>query len=228
MKKENKSDICNSNAYNASNENTVSLLLFIDQATLAKSNIQSSFWGLYSAIAELPPIIRFCHHNIISHSFYAGRNPDFNRFFKEYNTSLNCLITNGLTINGLKFNIRVHAVVADAPARAKITYTTQYNGKYGCLHCIQAAEEISRNKRVFRYLENAQVRSSSLYKKQVKLVKENRNTQDSRGVRGSAYLSRWVQIPNGILLDYMHLSLEGTFTWMMKFWLEKTLSNLDK
>jgi hypothetical protein len=88
-------------------------------------------WALASSINELLPAIRTSKNNMIIHSLWVGSFKDFNSFLGNY-SGIDGLIQNGLNMNGYQLNIKIHCCLADAPARAKIFKSTQFNGGYGC------------------------------------------------------------------------------------------------
>ena len=93
--------------------------------------------ALASMIAELPPVIRYSRNNIIVHSLWTG-NFDLNECLRYYNKEIDFMIKNGLFIKVLNehFNIRVITLLADTVGRPKISNSTQFNGAFGCLHCL--------------------------------------------------------------------------------------------
>ena len=56
------------------------------------------------------------------------------------------ILKNGLLVEHLRMNISIfiHCLIADAPARAKITRTKQFNGEFGCMHCLNPGLRIGR------------------------------------------------------------------------------------
>lgn len=44
---------------------------------------------------------------------------------------------NGIIINGRKVDVRLNAIICDAPARAYLTLTKSHSGYFGCSKCIQ-------------------------------------------------------------------------------------------
>lgn len=56
-------------------------------------------------------------------------------------------------------------MIADTPARAKICNTTQFNGKYGCLHCMHPNS--GNNQSSYYFDKDIQDRSNEMYFDQV-------------------------------------------------------------
>ena len=193
-------------------ENTLSLILFIDAASYNKSG-NKSIWAIFSTIAELPPQLRHSYENVIFHSLLSGGNPDFNNYLETYNSEINDLIENGFKHNNITYNIRVFLFLADAPARAKVCKINQFNGKYGCIKCLHPSEYLKEKKKTVYPVDfTIEKRTNKSYEECVQEAIESRTT--IKGVKGFAYISNWISIPNNILLDYMHLCLQGTFNSM--------------
>jgi len=134
-------DICNSQYYKSLDLvlNSISLVLFIDGAQFNKSQ-NGSIWAVLGMISNLPPIIRCSFVNMLKILFINGRLFDFNGIFDNHMSAFKEMLANGVDIilaNGtIKVMVYVHAVIADAPGRAKICYSKQHNGIYGCFHCL--------------------------------------------------------------------------------------------
>ena len=101
-------------------------------------------------ISNLPPIIRCSFVNMLKILFINGRLFDFNGIFDNHMSAFKEMLANGVDIilaNGtIKVMVYVHAVIADAPGRAKICYSKQHNGIYGCFHCLSKCHTQNGNK----------------------------------------------------------------------------------
>jgi hypothetical protein len=60
---------------------------------------------------------------------------------------------------------------------------------------------------VYKYHYDVEIRDISTYNTQVSISSEC--GQSYEGIKGESILSKWVSIPQAVLLDYMHLSFEG-------------------
>ena len=128
------SDIMCGEAYKFEDD-TLNLILFADAATYNKS-CNKSMWAVFSAIVEMPKILRYSSENIIFHSSWYGLNPDFNIFLEKYNKQIDKIIDSGILMDdGKKIKFKIHTFLGDAPARAKACNCNAYNGKYGCIKC---------------------------------------------------------------------------------------------
>lgn len=47
------------------------------------------------------------------------------------------------------------------------------------------------------------------------------------GLKGQSYLTNFLDLPNAMLIDYMHLICLGLFRNMMFFWFDKSNSKFD-
>ncbi|CAF0723981.1 unnamed protein product [Brachionus calyciflorus] len=225
IKYQSNSDICNSLSY-TEKEDVVSIALFVDGASITKSS-NDSMWAIFSTVNELPPIIRNSKKNILVHTLWSG-DIDLNLILEKY-TSIDFLIKNGvdIEINNIKIKLKfkVKALVCDTIARPKICYSTQFNGEFGCLHCLHPNNDSNKQftRRVYNYREDISLRSHESYLKDVE--EAIRTKKRSNGIKGFSYLSNWLKIPNDIVLDYMHLSLEGTTKWFINQWFNNASTN---
>ena len=119
--------------------------------------------------------------------------------------------------------------IADAPERALLLNMNKFNGKFGCIMCMQPGQNLNKNKRGnnHKYPYNAEqlkVRTESRYMQQVN--ESIRNNACFEGIKGATHLSKWLPLPTSIIIDYMHASLLGTTKHMLNIWL--SLSNCKK
>ena len=110
-------------------------MLFNDASALTKST-NCSMTMLASTIVELPPLLRNSKNNLIVHSLWTG-NIDINTCLEKYNKEINELINEGLFIAKYNqiLNFRIIGLLADSVGRPKISYSTQFNGAFGCPYC---------------------------------------------------------------------------------------------
>ncbi|CAF0800918.1 unnamed protein product [Brachionus calyciflorus] len=222
LKKETINDVCNSNIYSQI-ENPISLILFADAANITKSS-NTSMWAIFSTIVELPPIIRNAKKNIIIHTLWNGEL-DFNLIFKYY-TKIDNLINKGtnIIVDGTltHFNVRILGLISDTVARPKLCNSTQFNGGFGCLHCLHPNSNCDGKyqRSVYFYDKNIKSRTNDDYNLDVRNAEKTKKR--SNGIKGFTYLSNWISIPDCVLLDYMHLSLEGMTNWFLDHWLSDT------
>ena len=72
----------------------------------------------------------------------------FNGIFKHHMQEFVEILTTGLLIEiGTSrevYDVHIHILIADSPARAKITYSNQFNGGYGCFTCMNSGLKIGK------------------------------------------------------------------------------------
>ena len=197
-----------SNEYRAiKNDNTITLVLFIDAASFQKSN-NLQITAILAQIAELPPMLRYSYSNTLRIMFWQGSSPNFNVIFDKHLTELNSILSHGLKVQSIenKLKVRLFININDSVERAKVTNTIQYNGYYGCFHCMNPGEMINGPKR-YRYGEY-EPRTNDMYKEQVE--KSLIYNKTYYGIKGPCSLARHMLFPSACILDCMHLCYLGT------------------
>ena len=139
--------------------------------------------------------------------------------FDKHLNALKTLLAKGLNIEKLNLTVTIfiHMVIADAPARAKICNSKQFNGQYGCLHCLNPGTRFGR---IQVYLDtNQEIRTNAHYLATLRSIR--RKGFEHFGIKGPTGLTDLgVKIPNDITIDYMHACLEGTVKQLTKMWFE--------
>ena len=119
--------------------------------------------------------------------------------------------------------------LCDAPERALLLNMNKFNGKFGCIMCMQSGENLNKSKRgnnqkFLYHAEQIKVRTKSRYIQQVsEAISKNICFE---GIKGATHLSKWLHLPTSIIIDYMHASLLGTTKHMLNIWL--SASNCKK
>ena len=150
---------------------------------------------------------------------WSGSNSDFNNFLEFYNAHTTELLQKGLKFRDKIIQFKIHVFIGDAPARSKVCKTTQFNGKFGCLTCLHPTTHPT-TKTVNPYKENILIRTNEIYTKQVSICLKNKAPYE--GVKDQAFLSNWLDIPECVIIDYMHLSLIGAFKQMFNNFFNST------
>ncbi len=110
------------------------------------------------------------------------------------------ILTKGIFIEALEIHntVKCYVFIADAPERASVLNMNKFNGKYGCLHCLQKGENLNKGKRGnnFKYTykpDEIFLRTNQKYENQVKhIIIQN---SDFGGIKGRTYLSNWLLLP---------------------------------
>ena len=105
----------------------IEISLNIDGLPIFKSR-KLSVWPIQGVVSNIP-----CYSNIpfIIALFCGTCKPSDLNFLSDLVREIKELIQHGL--NGMQFNVK--HVICDAPARAMVKGTKQYNGQYGCDIC---------------------------------------------------------------------------------------------
>ena len=150
---------------------------------------------------------------------WSGPNIDFNLFFEKYNSSLNELLQNVFLFNNIELKVKLHGFISDTPARSKALNMINFNGAFGCTMCLHPTIRNSANTcQIYPVMNNVKLRTKSRYTKQLR--KSLDTNTPVKGVKGFSYLSNLIEIPNGVLFDYMHMSLIGTFKSILNILLD--------
>jgi hypothetical protein len=171
-------------------------------------------------ILDLPPLLRNSFHNIITNFLINSKKVDVNKFMEKNMQSFVNVLENGITVeNNQIIKVKLVGLIADAPAMAKIVNMNQYNGYFGCVHCLHPGERLENfSKTVFPYSKTIKPRLNSDYVQQVKHAQINNET--NMGVKGSCWISQFINIPENVILDYMHLSCIGVVKSLMFLWID--------
>ena len=57
---------------------SISLVLFVDGAAFHKTGAKGSKWAMFSCLLDLPPRLRMCFNNIVTHFIVGASNFDLN------------------------------------------------------------------------------------------------------------------------------------------------------
>lgn len=96
----------------------------------------SQFWPLLAAIEA-----DFYTEPFLIGLFHGFSKPNnFNVYINPFVDEMKDLQNDGIIINNKKIDVRLHAIICDAPARAYLTLTKSHSGYFGCSKCIQEGE----------------------------------------------------------------------------------------
>jgi hypothetical protein len=117
-------DVGNAQHYKHSNEidhNSVSLILFIDQANFSKSTQDNNLYYILGQILELPIKIRNSKYNILHFLTWGGYIFNFNKVINFIKPSFTTFLQSKIDIPKLNISLRVNLflIICDAPMTAK-------------------------------------------------------------------------------------------------------------
>ena len=187
--------------------NTISLILFIDGAAFTNTGKEST-WGIFAFIADLPPRIRNSFYNVLKIVLINSSLFSFNAIFEKQMKNFKELIKNGIQIGNTQFHIKIHSFIADCLGRTKLCNSKQFNGYFGCLHCLNRGVRVGRS-HCYPGID-APNRTTEDYERQVK--------DSSYGIKGPSFLSEFISIPDDVIIDDMHLVDEGSIKQFLNLW----------
>ena len=204
-----------------SNSNHTGLIVSADGVPVFKSN-QGSLWPVYLTVTSLAPEQRMLMKNIIIAALWYGpTKPPMNLLLGPICNCIQSLSDEGIpvTVDGALRIIRPKLLlgVFDLPARASATNTIQFNGKYGCLYCID--EGVIQNRtRIYPPDAPHKLRSTNDMINWAATADVTGTAQF--GVKGSCALAKSIEFPTSVPIDYMHSVLEGVFKSLMNRWFQ--------
>lgn len=116
---------------------TLLLSINIDEIPLFKSSGSS----LYPILGSIP-----CSQIFLIGCYHGHKKlQDFNDFLKDFVDETIDLITTGYNCRGKTYNIKIHKLICDAPAKATVLNIMSHTGYYSCTKCIvKGANKLNR------------------------------------------------------------------------------------
>lgn len=83
--------------------------------------------------------------------------PSFTKLLPKHMEFLERLLENGIYLkDNKKVKIKIFGLIGDLPALSKLTHTTQFNGKYGCIKCFNKGKYLyDYRKRVYLLIKES-------------------------------------------------------------------------
>lgn len=203
------------NTHQTSQEETIELLINIDGVPLSKSS-NNSLW----------PIL--CSDTLVKKVFLVGAYQgnekicDSNLFLTKFVEEITPIIKNKFHVNNKAFNVKVHALICDAPAKAFILCTKGHSGYHSCSKCmIKGKYIIGRTCFPFDLDKNNCIQHNSLRTD----IEFRNNIYSTTYQKSNSILNN---IPNlglvsNVVLDYMHLICLGVMKKLIILWKEGPL-----
>ena len=215
------------------NKNNVSLLWNTDGASVLKSS-SYSIWPLYFVINELPFHKRWCTHNVILGGLWFGpKKPNMLTFLKPFAESISSLKTNGVevylpdTSRNFVYRAMLLCGTCDLPAKAVVLNMKQYNGEYGCSHCLQTGKRLKLDTggtvHVYPYIPSNPTGPKRTEEETKMHTREAVSVAKAKsGVKGPSWLSTIPEysIIDGNTIDYMHSVLLGVTKMLLGLWFD--------
>lgn len=215
------------------NKGNISFTWNTDGMPIFKSS-KYSIWPLYLAINELPVNKRWCNNNVILAGLWcSSQKPNMLTFLRPFKESISLLYTEGIEIFSpdIPGNFLCHAMLlcgtCDLPAKAIVYNMTQFNGQFGCTHCLQSGRQLSVGPRASVHIypfvasnPTGPARTAAQLDKFSRQATEKGETIN--GIKGPSWLSTIpsYNIVDGNCLDYMHCVLLGVTKMLLKLWFD--------
>ena len=212
--------------------NNISFTWNTDGISVFKSS-KFTIWPLYLAINELPMSKRWNDENIILAGLWFGhKKPNMLTYLKPFCESMKELYK-GIEVYSpdIGKNLTCRAMLLcgtlDLPAKAMVYNMHQYNGEYGCSHCLQPGEQMQTGRRgsvhIYPYdcnNPNGPMRTAIKTDEHSRKAIETGNPVS--GVKGPSWLSVVPEynVIEGDTVDYMHCVLLGVTKMLLKLWFD--------
>ena len=146
-------------------------------------------------------------------------NPNLNVFMAKHGKELERLLEKGVySAKSQQVNVKLIGSIQDSPALAKVCNSTQFNGRFGCIHCMSPGTQLQQpKKRIYEYSKTIEIRTNADYKVQV--ATSLSTASSNSGIKGPCWIAKYISIPEDIILDYMHLTCIGTLQKLLSLWL---------
>lgn len=218
-----------------SNRNNISFSMNTDGVSIFKSS-STSMWPVYLLINELPIKQRKARENTLFYGFWISpKKPIMWCFMKPLYEEL-AELEKGVQFsdhNGDLFlcQATLLSCVCDLPAKCLVTNSMQFNGQFGCWHCLQPGEtfrtESGGHCHVFPFNKenpDGPPRSSESVKADVKAavqkIKDGKKQYVTNGVKGPFWLMFLTHFNfiDGMIIDYMHGICSGVMKLLLNLW----------
>ena len=204
------------------NRNNISLIWNTDGIPVFKSS-KYSIWPLYLAINELPVNKRWSNNNVIlAGLWFSSQKPNMLTFLRPFKESISHLYTEGVEMFSpdIQGNFLCRALLfcgtCDLPAKAILYNMTQFNGYFGCTHCLQSGKQLSLGSKstvhVYPFIPSNPTGPDRITEQLENFSRQaTEKGEVVSGIKGPSWLST---IPNynivdGNCIDYMHCVLLG-------------------
>jgi hypothetical protein len=187
-----------------SHDQVLRLSIHIDGMTVFKSS-SKTMWPILCRFVDLQcvrvfPVTLTC-------GFHKPTNLDF---LEEFITDLNEIINDGIVAHNEKFSVELHSIVADAPARALVKGTVQFNSLHGCDFCKCLGERV-QNRTVFLKTLDLDIRTNNDFRTQTD-VDHHKTTTPLTKIYS-------LNFPLDMPADYMHQVCLGVTKKLLALWI---------
>lgn len=184
-------------------DEVLQLMFNVDGVPITKGG-EKNFWPILCQVAN-------GESDVFPVGIYEGQAKPacFNFYLSEFVQELKQLVEEGITIDGIKYQVKVHGFVLDAPATASVMYVAPYNAYDGCRKCWAHGQHVG--KIVFPELLSDPRTDSGF-----------RNQNCPAHHRGKSVLEDLpINMVEDFPLDPMHLVYLGVVKKMIGLWMKR-------
>ncbi|XP_067208335.1 uncharacterized protein [Linepithema humile] len=150
--------------------------------------------------------------------YYGEGKPDnSNSFLEMYTDEAVNLVTNGIEYNGIQYEVRIHALICDVPAKAFILNVKYHSGYNSCTKCDIVGTRIE-GVTCFPSERSTNLRTDDSFKNFMYSGKGNYQVDET-------ILNRipFLGLVSNVPLDYMHMVCLGVMRKLLLLWLHGPL-----
>ena len=192
-----------------------------------------SIWPLLCSVNEIPREERD-KHVLLCGLWFGSSKPNMSSFFKPFVEECNSLAKTGVQWqdpnDDVVKTVRVYPLCAicDAVARPLLQNFKQFNGEYGCGHCLHPGMQLRKGNgtaRVYPCLEelpDGRDHNTTVEIAEIAKIEE----QSIFGIKGPSAIADlpYFDMINGVVPDYMHCVLLGVCRQIATLWFDSKSS----
>ena len=193
--------------------NTIQITLTLCSDGVAIRNNGKSVWPVLLSINEFSPLLRSSYKTKIIGALWEGEKPKPHLLYPDLLNALRELEFFNLTINetSYAFKINLYGILFDSPALALSLNVKQFNGYFGCPICLNPGLRPKEFRKMIYPTETYSRKDTEMYNE----------ANAKQGFFRRAVFCDSLSLPDSIMIDYMHVVLEGIFKDMIKIWLSR-------
>lgn len=197
----------------------ISLTISTDGIPICKSS-NVSMWPILLRVDQIPKSVP------IMCALYSGETKPLSvqTFLKPVVAELNSLMSKGICVNGIVYDVKISSVIADAPARSFIKCIKGHNAYHGCERC-EVEGDYFLNRMIFSSKSGCP-RTDQSFRSKSDIDHHQANAV-------SPLIDLNIDMVSYFVLDYMHLVCLGVMRKLLHLWVSGPLkvrlpSNLVK
>jgi hypothetical protein len=187
--------------------NLLTLTVGTDGVPISKSS-NISMWPILFRIDQ-----SIVHRPLLAGLFCGESKPaSVNDFLEKFISEMRSLESDGLILNGVKYEIRISCIICDAPARSFIKSIKGHTAYHSCERCVDEGEWEGR---IIMACQSSNLRTDQSF-----FLK----TDSDHHVATSPFSMLNIGLVSQVVLDYMHLICLGVVRKLMNLWVSGPLA----